>query len=77
MQQVADAIGMTLSVYHRIEMASRMIQGGEIDKVARFYGMNPGDLIALFERRTTDNLEQLKNGVPIEQLLPRVPCARC
>jgi len=73
MQQVADAIGMTLSVYHRMEMASRMIQGDEIDKVAALYGMKPEELIALFERRTTDNLEQLKNGVPVEQLLPRVP----
>ncbi len=73
MQQVAAAIGMTLSVYHRMEMASRMIQGDEIDKVAAFYGMKPEELIALFERRTADNLEQLKNGVPIEQLLPRVP----
>jgi len=73
MQQVADAIGMTLSVYHRMEMASRMIQGDEIDKVADLYGMSPEELIALFERRTADNLEQLKQGVPIEQLLPRVP----
>lgn len=73
MQQVADAIGMALSVYHRMEMASRMIQGDEIDKVARLYDMEPEELIALFERRTADNLEQLKQGVPIEQLLPRVP----
>jgi len=34
MQQVANAIGMTLSVYHRMEMASRMIQADEIEKVA-------------------------------------------
>lgn len=73
MQQVADAIGMTLSVYHRMEMASRMIQTEEIDKVAALYGMKPDELIALFERRTAQNLEQLKQGVPIEQLLPRVP----
>jgi transcriptional regulator with XRE-family HTH domain len=73
MQQVADAIGMTLSVYHRMEMASRMIQANEIDKVADLYGMCPDELIALFERRTADNLEQLKKGVPVEQLLPRVP----
>jgi transcriptional regulator with XRE-family HTH domain len=73
MQQVADATGMTLSVYHRMEMASRMIQGDEIDKVARFYGMASDELTAMFERRTADNLEQLKSGVPIEQLLPRVP----
>ena len=73
MQQVADAIGMTLSVYHRMEMASRMIQGEEIDKVAELYGMTEEALIGLFERRTADNLEQLRNGVPIEQLLPRVP----
>jgi transcriptional regulator with XRE-family HTH domain len=73
MQQIADAIGMTLSVYHRMEMASRMIQSDEIDKVAEFYGMMPEALIELFEQRTTENLEQLKSGVPIEQLLPRVP----
>jgi len=73
MQRVADAIGMTLSVYHRMEMASRMIQGEEIDKVARLYDMQPEELIALFERRTAENLEQLKKGVPVEQLLPRVP----
>jgi transcriptional regulator with XRE-family HTH domain len=73
MQQVADAIGMTLSVYHRMEMASRMIQGDEISKVAKFYGMSAEELIGLFERRTAENLEQLRNGVPVEQLLPRVP----
>lgn len=73
MQQVADAIGMTLSVYHRMEMASRMIQGEEIDKVARLYGITADELIGLFERRTAENLEQLKAGVPIEHLLPRVP----
>ena len=73
MQQVADAIGMTLSVYHRMEMASRMIQGDEIDKVAEFYDLGSDELVALFERRTADNLEQLRKGVPVEQLLPRVP----
>jgi transcriptional regulator with XRE-family HTH domain len=73
MQQVATAIGMTLSVYHRMEMASRTIQADEIDKVAEFYGLKSAELIALFEARTNENLEQLKNGVAIEQLLPRVP----
>jgi transcriptional regulator with XRE-family HTH domain len=73
MQRVADAIGMTLSVYHRVEMASRMLQASEIDKVAELYDMRGKELIELFERRTADNLERLKAGVPIEQLLPRVP----
>jgi transcriptional regulator with XRE-family HTH domain len=73
MQQVANAIGMTLSVYHRMEMASRMIQAEEIDKIAAVYGLKPAELITLFEARTNDNTEQLRNGVPIEQLLPRVP----
>jgi transcriptional regulator with XRE-family HTH domain len=73
MQQVANAIGMTLSVYHRMEMASRIIQGEEIEAVAKFYGMKAAELIGLFERRTQENLEQLKNGVPPERLLPRVP----
>ncbi|HZK91965.1 MAG TPA: helix-turn-helix transcriptional regulator [Stellaceae bacterium] len=73
MQRVADAIGMTLSVYHRMEMASRMITAEEIEKIARFYELREPELIALFERRTADNLERLKAGVPVEQLLPRVP----
>ena len=73
MQQVADAIGMTLSVYHRMEMASRMIQADEIDNIATLYGLTPAEVITLIERRTTDNLEQLKRGVPVEKLLPRAP----
>jgi transcriptional regulator with XRE-family HTH domain len=73
MQQVANAIGMTISVYHRIEMASRMVQSDEIDALAKLYGMSSTKLIALFERRTRDNVEQLQKGVPPEQLLPRTP----
>jgi transcriptional regulator with XRE-family HTH domain len=73
MQHVASAIGMTLSVYHRMETASRMIQAEEIDKVAKLYGLTSSELIALFERRTTDNLRKLQEGVPVEQLLPRAP----
>lgn len=73
MQQVADAIGVTISVYHRIEMASRMVQDEEIKALAAFYGMPDTKLIKLFERRTGENREQLKNGVPPEELLPRFP----
>jgi transcriptional regulator with XRE-family HTH domain len=73
MQQVASAIGMTLSVYHRVEMASRIIQTDEIEALARFYGFSAAKLISLFERRTRDNHQQLEKGVPPEQLLPRTP----
>lgn len=73
MQQVANAIGMTLSVYHRVEMASRVISGAEIDALAAFYEMTPDELIGLFERRTEENTQRLAAGVPPEQLLPRVP----
>ena len=73
MQQVAAAIGMTLSVYHRVEMASRIVQRHEIDALAEFYDMKPEELIGLFERRTQHNLEQLRAGAAAEQLLPRVP----
>jgi len=75
MQQVAAAIGMTLSVYHRVEMASRLVQTDEIDAIAKFYGISTGKLIAMFERRTRDNMQQLEKGVPAEQLLPRTPRA--
>jgi transcriptional regulator with XRE-family HTH domain len=73
MQQVANAIGVTISVYHRIEMASRMVQEGEIKSLAAFYDMPEAKLINLFERRTRENREQLSNGVPPEELLPRFP----
>ena len=73
MQQVANAIGMTLSVYHRLEMASRSIQPNEIEAIAKFYRLTPDKLIGMFERRTLDNRAQLENGVPAEQLLPRTP----
>jgi transcriptional regulator with XRE-family HTH domain len=73
MQQVATAIGMTLSVYHRVEMASRMIKGDEVEAVANFYGMTSAKLIGLFARRTRDNLAELERGVRPEQLLPRTP----
>lgn len=73
MQQVASAIGMTLSVYHRVEMASRTLQPDEIEAVAKLYGLSTGKLIGLFERRTRDNMQQLERGVPAEQLLPRAP----
>jgi transcriptional regulator with XRE-family HTH domain len=73
MQQVANAIGMTLSVYHRVEMASRIIQGDEIEAVAKYYGLTTAKLIGMFERRTRDNLQELEKGVPPEQLLPRTP----
>jgi transcriptional regulator with XRE-family HTH domain len=73
MQQVADAIGVTISVYHRIEMASRMVQEHEIKALAELYDMPETKLIKLFERRTRENREQLENGVPPEELLPRFP----
>jgi transcriptional regulator with XRE-family HTH domain len=73
MQQVATAIGMTLSVYHRVEMASRIVQTDEIEALAKLYGLSTGKLIGMFERRTRDNLQQLDKGIPAEQLLPRTP----
>jgi transcriptional regulator with XRE-family HTH domain len=73
MQQVANAIGMTLSVYHRVEMASRVLQAHELEAVAKFYGLSAGKLIGMIERRTRENLQHLTNGVAPEQLLPRTP----
>lgn len=73
MQQVADAIGVALSVYHRIETASRMIQPEEIEAAAKFYDLEVERLIAMFERRARENRKQLDAGTPPEQLLPRAP----
>lgn len=73
MQQVADAIGMTLSVYHRLELASRVIQPDEAEAVAALYELTTTRLIAMFEQRTRENLKELRNGTPPERLLPRTP----
>jgi transcriptional regulator with XRE-family HTH domain len=73
MQQVAKAVGMTLSVYHRVEMASRIIQSDEIEAIAKFYGLPAAKLIGMFERRAHENRVQLEQGVPLEKLLPRIP----
>jgi transcriptional regulator with XRE-family HTH domain len=61
MQQLASAIGMTLSVYHRVEMASRVLQADELDAIAKYYGLSTSKLIGMIERRTRDNLQQLTN----------------
>lgn len=73
MRQVADAIGMTLSVYHRVEMASRHLQAGEMAALAVLYGITTTRLVAMIERRTLDNRARLESGVPPETLLPRTP----
>ena len=46
---------------------------GKIEAIAKFYGMLPTRLIAMFERRTHENRVQLEKGVPAEHLLPRTP----
>lgn len=73
MQQVADAAGMTLSVYHRVEMASRVLQQDELDAVAGFYEVSVDKLIAMIERRARENRRELEEGTPPERLLPRTP----
>jgi transcriptional regulator with XRE-family HTH domain len=73
MRQVADAIGMTLSVYHRVEMASRHLQAEEVAALAALYGITTARLVAMIERRTLDNRAQLEDGVRPETLLPRTP----
>jgi transcriptional regulator with XRE-family HTH domain len=73
MQQVAAAIGMTLSVYHRVEMASRRLETEEIAALAAFYRITRARLVAMFERRAQDNRARLKDGVRPEELLPRTP----
>jgi transcriptional regulator with XRE-family HTH domain len=73
MQQVADELGVALSVYHRVEMASRIIQQDEIEAAAKLYGLSGDQLIAMFERQTRENRRQLESGTPPEKLLPRTP----
>ncbi|GEM_PF-1497231 len=73
--EVAQAIGKTISVYHRIEMATRLATAEELKAIADFYKMSERALHKLIEERVAMHQQQLKKGVPPEDLLPRRPRA--
>ena len=72
---VAHAIGKTISVYHRIEMATRLATAEELGAIAEFYKMSERALHKMIEERLAKHQEDLKKGVPPEDLLPRRPRA--
>lgn len=72
---VAQAIGKTISVYHRIEMATRLATAEELKAIADFYKMSERALHKLIEERIAKHQEELKKGVAPEDLLPRRPRA--
>lgn len=73
--EVAQAIGKTISVYHRIEMATRLATAEELKAIADFYRMSERALHKLIEERIAKHQEELKKGVAPEDLLPRRPRA--
>jgi len=72
---VAHAIGKTISVYHRIEMATRLTTAEELKAIADFYKMSERALHKLIEERIAKHQQELKKGVAPEDLLPRRPRA--
>ncbi|MGH7171034.1 MAG: helix-turn-helix domain-containing protein [Gemmataceae bacterium] len=72
---VAQAIGKTISVYHRIEMATRLATAEELGAIANFYKMSERALHKMIEERLAKHQEELKKGVAPEDLLPRRPRA--
>ncbi|MGH7013543.1 MAG: helix-turn-helix domain-containing protein [Stellaceae bacterium] len=73
--EVAQAIGKTISVYHRIEMATRLATAEELKAIADFYKLSERALNKLIEERIAKHQQELKNGVAPEDLLPRRPRA--
>ena len=72
---VAHAIGKTISVYHRIEMATRLATAEELKAIADFYKMSERALHKMIEERIAKHQQDLKKGVAPEDLLPRRPRA--
>lgn len=73
--EVAEAIGKTISVYHRIEMATRLATAEELKAIAQLYKMPEGALYKLIEERIAKHRQEIKKGVAPEDLLPRRPRA--
>lgn len=73
--EVGQAIGKTISVYHRIEMGSRLPTAEELKAIAALYKLEPAALNALIEEQLKKQREQLANGAAPEDLLPRRPRA--
>ena len=73
--EVAEAIGKTISVYHRIEMATRLATAEELKAIAEFYKLSERALNKMIEERIATHQQELKKGVAPEDLLPRRPRA--
>jgi len=73
--EVGQAIGKTISVYHRIEMGSRLPTADELKAIAALYDLTPAALNTMIEEQLKKQHEQLAKGVPPEDLLPRRPRA--
>ncbi|MDR1009391.1 MAG: helix-turn-helix transcriptional regulator [Rickettsiales bacterium] len=71
LMDVADAAGLTLSVYHRIEIGQREIYEPELDSIARSLGMTSRDVLSkIYELKEDGSLDRFMNSVasPIESI---------
>ena len=63
LSDVASGAGLTLSVYHRIEMGQREVTEGQFEKIAHALGYTAEDLqIQIYELDMSDALKTLKKS---------------
>ena len=61
--QVAKGAGLTLSVYHRIEMGQREVEENTLEKIAHALGYSETDLqLKIYELDMSGALDELKNN---------------
>lgn len=71
LKNVAEGIGVRVSLYHRIEQASRLVRQHELVAFARYYKMSESALFEMIEKRMEHNLKELKRGADPRTLMPQ------
>ena len=63
LQEVASGAGMTLSVYHRIEMGQREITEDQFEKIAHALGISAEDLqVKIYDLDSSGKLQEFKQA---------------
>ena len=73
LRDVATKLGLTLTVYHRVEMASRLLRPEELARAASLFGMKGPELERMIEKKANEQAKAVKNGASPDALLPRLP----
>jgi transcriptional regulator with XRE-family HTH domain len=73
LREVSAKLDLKLTVYHRVETASRLLRPEELKAAAALYHMKVSDLEEMIEKTTEEQNRAVKKGTPPEAFLPRVP----